>query len=240
MTRWIFALSFAGLVISSGPLQAQTQQASMEVNSSSRDSQTALIDERNAASWGLSKDEWKRYESVMQGPRGFYSPGLDPLTALGIEAESDAERNRLAELQARAEAERVRKELLYQQAYDAAAKRLAGATQPVQFPSESPPQSSPASVTGKLALFVKASCDACDSKAKQLQAQSIPFDIYMIGTGNDDAVIRRWALHAGIDPSKVRDRSITLNHDRGRWMSIGGQGELPALVRQVNGQWVRQ
>ena len=35
-------------------------------------------------------------------------------------------------------------------------------------------------------------------------------------------------------------RTITLNHDGGRWLSLGLPGELPAVVRQVNGQWQRQ
>jgi hypothetical protein len=38
----------------------------------------------------------------------------------------------------------------------------------------------------------------------------------------------------------VRTRTITLNHDGGRWLSLGLPGELPAVVRQVNGQWQRQ
>lgn len=224
-----------------GTVWAQDQQNSQEQTSQVRDSQNAGLAEQNARAWGLSKEDWQRYQTVMQGPRGYYSPGLDPLTALGIEADSDADRSRFAELQARAEAERVRKELLYQQAYDVAAKRLTGGTQPVNLPSDSVAQTSPAvAASGKLALFVKAGCSACDLKAKQLQAQGSSFDIYMIGTQNDDAVIRKWALSAGIDPVKVHDRTITLNHDRGRWMSIGGQGELPALLRQVNGQWQRQ
>lgn len=223
------------------PAWAQDQQNSEENSSQVQTSRVAGLDEQSARNWGLTNEDWHRYQSVMKGPRGYYSPGLDPLTALGIEASSDAERTRFAELQARAEADRVRKELLYQQAYDAAAKRLAGDTQPVNLPSDASPQSSPStSAPSRLALFVKADCPACDVKASQLQAQGASFDVYMIGTRNNDAVIRRWALGAKIDPSKVHDRTITLNHDRGRWMAIGGQGELPALLRQVNGQWQRQ
>jgi integrating conjugative element protein (TIGR03759 family) len=75
---------------------------------------------------------------------------------------------------------------------------------------------------------------------KQLQAAGKAFDIYMVGSRNNDARIRQWAVRAGIDPDKVRARTITLNHDAGRWLSIGGQGSLPAIVREVNGRWVRE
>ncbi len=75
---------------------------------------------------------------------------------------------------------------------------------------------------------------------KELQASGSMFDLYLVGSRQDDARVRRWATLAGIDPSKVRARTITLNHDAGRWLSIGGQGELPAVVREINGQWQRQ
>lgn len=80
----------------------------------------ARSDEQRAQDWGLRTDEWTRYRELMQGPLGVYSPSLDPLTALGIEARSDEERRRYAELQVRAEARRVEKTLAYQRAYDAA------------------------------------------------------------------------------------------------------------------------
>lgn len=38
----------------------------------------------------------------------------------------------------------------------------------------------------------------------------------------------------------VRARTITLNHDTGRWRSMGDQGELPAVLRQINGRWQRE
>ena len=42
-----------------------------------------------------------------------------------------------------------------------------------------------------------------------------------------------------IDPVKVQRQQITLNHDRGRWFSLGAPGPLPATFQQVNGQWQR-
>ena len=54
----------------------------------------AALDERQARDWGLRSEEWARYRQLMQGPLGVYSPQLDPLTALGIEARSEEERRR--------------------------------------------------------------------------------------------------------------------------------------------------
>lgn len=176
----------------------------------------------------------------MQGPRGMYSPGLDPLTALGIEATSDAERRRFAELQVRAESNRVQKELAYNQAYQDAWNRLYPGLQPIQG-AGSAPQASPAvQGSGRLAVFVKDDCARCTQRVQQLQSAGQDFDLYMLGTQGDDARIRRWAVLAGIEPEKVQARKITLNHDGGRWLQLNLGGELPALLREVNGQWLRQ
>jgi integrating conjugative element protein (TIGR03759 family) len=75
---------------------------------------------------------------------------------------------------------------------------------------------------------------------QRLQAADTEFDLFVVGSRADDARIRAWARGAGIDPAKVHSGAITLNHDAGRWLSLGLSGDLPAVVRQVNGQWQRQ
>ncbi|MFJ4443348.1 TIGR03759 family integrating conjugative element protein [Pseudomonas sp. NPDC089422] len=201
-----------------------------------------LTGERAARDWGLNPEEWSRYQQLMQGPLGTYSPTLDPLSALGIEAQSDSERQRYAALQVQAEARRVEKLLAYQRAYDAAWKkqfpnilpvRLIGTSSP--FPKVSLPAGG-----GRLALFVKAACARCTAQAQRLQAEGTSFDLYLVGSRQDDALLRQWARTANISADRVRDRSITLNHDGGRWLSLGLSGDLPALVREADGQWQRQ
>jgi integrating conjugative element protein (TIGR03759 family) len=217
------------------------QALSGEVGSTERQSAVQRNESAVAQEWGLSSQEFQRYRTLMQGSRGVYSPGLDPLTALGIEAQSDAERRRYAELQVRAEAQRVQKELAYDQAYRDAWNRLYPNLQPVQAGGQVAPQASPAvRGNGRLAVFVTDSCAACTERVQALQSAGQAFDLYLIGSQNDDARIRRWAVLAGIDPAKVRTRQITLNHDAGRWVQLGLGGELPAAVREVNGQWLRQ
>lgn len=203
---------------------------------------TVHSDEQQARDWGLQADEWARYRDLMQGPLGVYSPKLDPLTALGIEARSDDERRRYAELQVQAEARRVEKMLAYQRAYDAAWQRQAPGMLRVILPGVSPAASAAglAQSTGRTAVFVKDGCPACDQAVQRLQTSGAEFDVYVVGSRADDTHIRDWARRARIDPAKVRARQVTLNHDDGHWQSLGLQGELPAVVRQVGGQWQRQ
>jgi integrating conjugative element protein (TIGR03759 family) len=181
----------------------------------------------------------------MQGPLGTYSPNLDPLTALGLEARTDQERRHYAELQVNAERRRVEKLLAYQRTYDEAWQRLYPTQKPINtsVPSSGlpPPSHHLASpVERRLAVFVSKNCPNCEQRVKQLQAAEQPFDLYIVDSQNDDALIRTWAARAGIDPNKVRAGAITLNHDAGRWKWIGGRGELPAVVKEIDGRWQRQ
>ena len=202
---------------------------------------TESTDEQHARGWGLSTEEWARYRALMQGPLGIYSPNLDPLTALGIEARSEQERQRYAELQVQAEAHRVEKLLAYQQAYDDAWQRLHADMPRVILPDAGPAFSPVTPATnGRIAVFIKDACAACDQTTLRLQGAGMEFDIYVVDSRADDARIRAWAQRIGIDPAKVRSGQVTLNHDSGRWLSLGLQGDLPAVVRQVGGQWQRQ
>lgn len=71
---------------------------------------------------------------------------LRPLTTTGVEAESDHERQRFAELLVRQEYRRLEKELAFQRAYDAAWQRL--------YPGLTPLKTTSAS-TSRVSLFVQ-------------------------------------------------------------------------------------
>jgi len=190
-----------------------------------------------AANWGLTEQEWSLFEHIQAGPRGFWSPNLDPLTALGIEAETDQARQRYAELQVTLEAKRAERELAYQNAYTTAWAKLFPGLLPIQGMSSSSPSSSP--VATRPALFVEDQCPACTADAQRLQSSNVAFDIYLVGSQGEDERVRTWARQAGIDPARVQRRQITLNHDRGHWFSLGAPGSLPMTFQQVNGQWQR-
>ncbi|MGH8301839.1 MAG: TIGR03759 family integrating conjugative element protein [Steroidobacteraceae bacterium] len=199
------------------------------------------LDARFARDWGLRLEEWARYQRLMQGPLGIWTPHLDPLTALGIEARSQTEREHYAALEVRMEGERVSKILDFQRAYDAAWKRLYPHLKPVNFAATPSPshRARQVSASGRLVAFVKEPCPACDATVQALQAQGHAFDIYMVGL-EDDAQLRAWAARVRLNPVKVRAGAITLNHDAGRWLSIGDEGPLPAVLADVNGQWQRE
>lgn len=239
MKTFIASLLLAAAFVSAWA-QVPGTTDSRQVNSRAKAAVETSSDERSPRDWGLRQDEWSRFKQLMQGPLGTYSPNLDPLTALGIEARTDEERRRYAELQVVVEARRVEKMLAYQRAYDTAWQRLHPGMQRVSIPGTKQPKAFAESTPGRIAVFVRTDCPMCDQRVRQMQAAGTAFDVYMVGSLQSDAAIRQWASRAGVDPAKVRARTITLNHDAGRWLNIGMGGDLPAVVQQVNGQWLRQ
>lgn len=129
------------------PLQVQTSQ---NADSALR----PLTTQQQATAWGVTPEEWQRYLTLKQQARGVWSPGLDPLTTLGVEADTDHERQRFAELLVRQEYQRLEKELAFQRAYDAAWQRLYPGLTPLKTTSTS---------TARISLFVQEDCPPCDS-----------------------------------------------------------------------------
>lgn len=190
---------------------------------------------RDASEWGLSTEEYARFKTLMQGRRGIQSPGLDPLTALGIEARTEAERRRLAEKWVQQEYQRTEKELAFQREIDAAWKRLYGNVLPVNL-------GQPAGITqdtqGKLALFVQLeNCAPCDARLATILAEKRPVDIYVLGTKGNDERLRAWAKEKKIPVDRVKRRDITLNHDAGRSLQYGLTTTPVVLQQNPDGSW---
>ncbi len=131
------SIILSALLLASAQLPAWAQQPATapagSAHSQERPLVTRSLDDRVAGDWGLQPQEWARYRELMDGPLGIYSPNLDPLSALGIEARTDEERRRYAELQVQVEARRIEKLLAYQRAYDQAWQRLSPGMQRVNL-----------------------------------------------------------------------------------------------------------
>lgn len=183
---------------------------------------------------GLNETETVRYEALKKSLRGLQSPGLDPITALGIEARNDAERRHYAELWVKQEYERTEKELKFQSEVDAAWKRLMPNMLPVNMGNAAGIAHDSG---GRLALFVReADCQRCDARLSAVLADKRPVDIYLVDSEGSDQKLRNWAQQHRIPAEQVRERRITLNHDAGRWMRYGN-GIMPVLLQQGESGW---
>ncbi len=169
-----------------------------------------------AERWQLSEEEYRSYLALMRGERGVWSPGLDPVTALGVSADTPAERRRYAELFVTREYERTRKELAFQRAVDAAWARLYG-----QVPRLTPVAVAKARAKGaaaqRYALVVRADCNDCERVLREqlgvlLADATEGLDIYLAGTDGDDGYLRTWVDARPAVRSAVREGRVTINH----------------------------
>ncbi|WP_017941442.1 MULTISPECIES: TIGR03759 family integrating conjugative element protein [unclassified Thioalkalivibrio] len=201
--------------------------------------------------WDLSDAEWERYDAIMEGPRGLWSPDLDPIWVLGIHAETERERRYYAELAVEQERDRVTGELAFQHAYDAAWDRLypdrvlieprdrsgsaTGATPRMSEPST--PTLDDLRADDRVVLVAARDCNRCgdilERAVERLQdGAQWRLDVFLTDTDADQEV-RRWAAENAVPIDLVRAGRITLNHDDGTL----ADHDTPSLLRQSGQRW---
>ncbi|WP_018995384.1 TIGR03759 family integrating conjugative element protein [Thioalkalivibrio sp. ALJ2] len=201
--------------------------------------------------WDLSDAEWEQYDSIMEGPRGLWTPDLDPIWVLGIHAETERERRYYAELAVEQERERVAGELAFQHAYDAAWDRLypdrvliesrdrsgdASSSAP-RISEPTTPSLADLHADDRVVLVAARDCEPCAEilgrAVDRLQdGAQWRLDVFLTDTDADQEV-RRWAAENAIPIDMVRAGRITLNHDDGTL----ADHDTPSLLRQSGQRW---
>jgi len=227
----LFGLSILSTVASAEVANSSTRNSSTIETPQEKSSQQQS--HQNAQQWGLSDTEWQKYQQLMQGKRGVQSPGLDPLTTLGVESDNPADRRRLAELWVKEEYQRTEKELEFQREVNAAWNRLYPNALAVNMGNAA---GIAHDTNGRLALFVSNNCSRCDARLAAVLADNRPVDIYLVGSDGKDDTVRKWAISHNIPIDRVRSREITLNHDSGLWLQYG-QGQMPVILQQGENGW---
>ena len=216
-----------------GPAQAEIGTPIEQV-----ETQTTVTRDQ-ASVWGLTVSEWRQYQQIMADQRGIWSPGLDPLTALGVSADTAAERDRYAELYVRTEFERTRKELAFQLAVDRAWARIYPDVQPLRPRSAVANAGEPAT---RYALIVTLDCLECDGViahrlAGMLGEASEGVDLHVVGTGGDDEVLKHWLSTRPDIIAALQEGRATVNHGDG----FEDLAHLPVIYSKTgDGRWTRE
>ncbi len=186
--------------------------------------ESAIVEsQRRAVAWDLSADDWIRYEKLMRGRRGTWTPGADPLLVLGAHARTESERRRFAEAFVLAEHERVAGELAFERAVQAAWTRLFPGRLRIAMPTVSRAE--------RYALVVDRDCADCGRTLRGYLKGSTPVDIYVRGA-TDDADLRAWAAAQGVGAAHVLGGLVTVNHG-----DASVPGEAPAAWVRRGGRW---
>ncbi len=172
-----------------------------------------------AKQWMLKESDWVKYKKLMDGPRGIWSPGLDPITALGVSETNESERKRYADIWMKVETRKVELELAFEVERMEAAKRLHGNAKLVKNDDWIEEwRRNNTRVKTKISAFVEDSCiDDCKNFYRQLSdsvGDNAVLDIYFAPGATAESA-GKWAESMNIDPAVVKTRKITLNFDQG-------------------------
>lgn len=173
------------------------------------------VEKAEARKWSLTDTDWIKYKEIMAGPRGVWSPGLDPITALGVSETDAKERRRYADIWMQVETRRIELELAFEKERLLAGRRLHGDTKRIEndawIAEWNRKQSA---ITTIINYFVDPACLVeCAVKTNQLLAsvsETSKLDIYF-KPGSTENEAGEWAAHFNIDPKIVATRKITLN-----------------------------
>lgn len=241
MVKWVSSISALLLISMNVLADVSTLSAAEQRSANTQSNQTTSHEqsiEQNAQAFGVTSQEWTRYQSIMSGEGKYHWKDADPVVVLGIYSKNSSERKRYAEMMARKEYDLNKRFIEFNQEYVEAFQRLYG-NEPImditkvaafqnQFQSDGRPKpKGPLSLGDRIVLFVSTDCSSCDAYFKQIKEvqEFSSLDIYFINDSASD--ITHWAKAMGITPSEVKSGVITLNTDDGMYARYGRPG-LPA------------
>ena len=243
--RYRIACSILGLIISSSGFAIDDQSSTTNRftdSSNALDKEAALhmteIEQALAKQWMLKEADWLKYKTIMSGPRGIWSPGLDPLTALGVSETDPQERSRYAEIWMKMEMRRVELELAFEVERQKAGKKLTGDMLAVNNQGWIKQwEEDQKAIQYQVMFFVDATCtDDCKPAFNKLFksiGNNTTLDIYFKdGIGSE--AIGVWASFMGIDPNLVRSKKVTLNFDAGRAKTMEIPEDSFPVVKVLN------
>lgn len=195
--------------------------------------------------WGLTADEEKRYVLLMQNRSGLYYRELrqTPLDILGLNARSETERNHFAEIAAMQEAQKVSKNIAWNNAFYKAYNKLfenvpvIGDFDPKPF---SPYAHKPLLLNQNDTLYFFVKPDEAVQSIVMLLLDAIEItpntQLHIMLINTDELSIQLWANQHQIPQSLVNTGKITLNHGDLNFHSLNlAQKSTPLLLLSKNG-----
>jgi integrating conjugative element protein (TIGR03759 family) len=195
--------------------------------------------------WNLTPEEEKRYVLLMQNRSGTYYRGLrqTPIDILGIHARNDTERNHFAALAAKQEAQKVSKNIAWNNAFYKAYNKLfenvpvVGDFDPTPY---SPYAHKPLHLNDGETLYFFITPDTAVKTVLMLLIEAIDATpntrLHVLFLESDDLSIQLWANQHQVPPSLVSSGRITLSHGDLNYQSLSTpKKSTPLLLLSKNG-----
>lgn len=198
-----------------------------------------------ASVWNLTSDEEKRYVLLMQNRSGIYYHGLrqTPLDILGINARTETERNHFAALAAKQEAQKVSKNIAWNNAFYKAYNKLfenvpvVGDFDPKPY---SPYAHKPLHLEPGETLYFFTNPEEAVKSVLLLLIEAIDTTpnthLNILLLNSDDLSIQLWANQHQIPQFLVNSGRISLNHGDLNYQALAmHQKSTPLLLLAKNG-----
>lgn len=188
--------------------------------------------------FGLTEVEYQRYLDIMEGPLKHWNQNIDPVMALGIFSDGEADKKRYAELYARQEHDLISRTLRFERRYRDAYRTLYPDANIIDHDLMLPyyehqakkkvsqfiDDSSELYSGDRILYFAESNCFECRATVAKLQGvitrnEGVGIDIYILGAVNEQQA-RQWAKDNVVDVSLVKDATITINLDQGAFESV--------------------
>ncbi|WP_299772429.1 TIGR03759 family integrating conjugative element protein [uncultured Pseudoteredinibacter sp.] len=189
----------------------------------------------NAKRWNIEPSEYQRYTELLKGPLGKWNLNIDPILALGMFADSPAERQRFAELYAQQEFKLTQRTLQFQSAYRQAFNRLYP-NQPVidseglvpfrenralrKQSYKSIQNLSSKLITGdQVFVFFSKQCTSCHSNLSRLiqiaqNIKGVTVRAFILEASSDSDVVT-WSKNNSLPGAWLESGLLSLNRDEG-------------------------
>ncbi|MCY3769878.1 MAG: TIGR03759 family integrating conjugative element protein [Gammaproteobacteria bacterium] len=189
------------------------------------------------AKWGLDGDDWRQYQSLMQGEAGLYYAHLEPSWVLAMYEQETSRRERYLTLAVQRDRHRNRRLLDFNRAFIRVRDRL--------FPGDAvidenlfqsrmavlgkPPASAvhPGRVRAWVNVF---DCVQCVDRIRHLVRAGRPVDIFFLDA-RSESDIQQWARRMALPVDQVNSGRITLNFDDGAYRRFNTR-TVPWIVEE--------
>ena len=195
--------------------------------------------------WNLTETDWLRYQQLMKGSRGVWSPNASPINVLGAHTTDTTELDRLAEIAARLSIEREVGERRWQLHVNQARQKLQttelAAHENLTVPasllagnSAPPPLNSNLTASDTLLVVAPLNCDTvCQQTVALLVVTPAKIHFFIEGA-TTDIQIRQWATDRALPLQDAIRGRIILNYANNIRQQLSFSQTPVAVVKQTS------